>query len=298
MAVVAFSAFLGAGVSPASANMCDLTTLNSSCGPTGNGGWGINGTPGNNLFAQGAIFQQISPQPTGTGYIDSFVRVQRKGSEQGYNTDARPVQFDEKTDATFTHSLKLANVGTVAINGTNYRQFFLDINETNSANGHLLSLDKLQIFLGSTGNITGYSGGLLNGMAPVYNMDTGTDNWIKLDYTLNHGSGSGDMVAYIPDALFGPAAANPYVYLYSQFGATMTGSTTTSDAGFEEWWTNSPIAVTQNPVPEPTGLLLLGSGLVFAGNRLRSRRSRTGAHDGNEPVTKVAADADLSKAVS
>src|SRR5207237_1193506 len=75
----------------------------------------------------GAIFRQFSPQPTGTGYIDSFVRLQAKGAgtqaQQGFNTDARPVQFDENTSPQFTRSLLLANVPVVDIGGVSYREF-------------------------------------------------------------------------------------------------------------------------------------------------------------------------------
>jgi hypothetical protein len=58
-------------------------------------------------------------------------------------------------------------------------------------------------------------------------MDAGGDNWVLLDYRLNSGSGSGDMLMYVPDALFAGAA---YVYLYSRFGEHFAG-----DAGFQEW---------------------------------------------------------------
>ena len=55
----------------------------------------------------GPIFEQADPQPTGCGVIDDFLRIQSHGPgaavEQGYNTDARPLQFDEKTSHTFTH---------------------------------------------------------------------------------------------------------------------------------------------------------------------------------------------------
>src|SRR5687768_9418763 len=57
---------------------------------------------------QGALFVQDNSGPAGTGFIDSFVRIQRKGTEQGYNTDHRPVQFDEKTDPNFTRAVLLA----------------------------------------------------------------------------------------------------------------------------------------------------------------------------------------------
>ena len=48
---------------------------------------------------------------------------------------------------------------------------------------------------------------------PIYTM--GAENWIKLNYDLDNGSGSGDMFAYIPNWLFGDGK---YVYLYSKFG--------------------------------------------------------------------------------
>jgi hypothetical protein len=282
------TAMLVAGAQPARANMCDLTVASSSCGPSGVG-WDnipIN-SPSNQPFASSAIFQQVNPQPTGTGYIDSFLRIQHSATEEGYNTDARPFQagMDMKDPINYTHAITLAEVPIVNISGIDYRQFYLDINENNSANGHLLSLDKLQIFLGANGGFNSYQtggangNGKLNGVAPIYDMDTGlsstfNDNWIKLDYTTNNGgSGIGDMVAYIPNAAFGGAAGGTNVYLYSQFGATMAGPTNlTSDAGFEEWWVKSPIQTqfTQS-VPEPATLLLLASGLLIAGRGLKRK---------------------------
>ena len=80
--------------------------------------------------ANGAILQQTDAQPTGTGNIRSFVRIQGLcGVEQGYNTDARPLQFNEKKSPQFTRSLTLGDVPIVVVNGTAYREFLLDINE-------------------------------------------------------------------------------------------------------------------------------------------------------------------------
>ena len=76
-----------------------------------------------------ALFRQYSPQPTGTGVIDSFVRIQSiKGAvQQGYNSDHRPVQFDENTSPQFTRGLPLSEVPVVDIGGIKYREFLLDI---------------------------------------------------------------------------------------------------------------------------------------------------------------------------
>lgn len=239
-------------VSPASGAVCDLTSAGASCGPS--------------IFTNAAIFQQVSPQPTGSGVIDSFVRVQANGIEQGYNTDFRPVQFDENTSPIFTRSLLLSSVPIVNVGGINYRQFLLDINEPNGGDNELLSLDELRFYLGASGNLTGYNAGTkqLAGLSAIYDLDTGTDNFIKLDYSLNSGSGSGDMFAYIPASFFtGP---NQFVYLYSKFGVNFPAG-----AGFEEWAVLTP---TQTPIPEPTSLTLLATGLLFGARQLRRKQNR------------------------
>jgi SdrD B-like domain len=177
-----------------------------------------------------AILQQTDAQPTGTGVISSFVRMQGTGVESGYNTDARPLQFNENSSPRFTRSLRLSDVPVVVVGGVGYRQFLLDINQKSSS--PLLSLDELKIFLGSSPNLTGYdrTAGQLAGLAAVYDLDAGSDNSVLMNYALNHGSGSGDVTVLIPDRLFASATVDPFVYLYSAFGQTAA-----ANAGFEEW---------------------------------------------------------------
>ncbi|HUV03971.1 MAG TPA: hypothetical protein VMX94_02560 [Armatimonadota bacterium] len=192
----------------------------------------------------GAYFSQDDPHSTGSGLIHSFVRMQATGTEQGYNTDWRPVEFDEDNTSTFNHSLLWSVVPVVTIGDVDYREFLLDVNETKP--GSLISLDKLEIYLLSTENRHDYSAF----GTPVYTMDPASqNNWIKLDYALNSGSGGGDMFAYIPNSLF--TGTNQYVYLFSRFGDNFS----TSD-GFEEWAWREPI------IPEPASLLALSTGLV------------------------------------
>lgn len=243
--------FLGAGTASAEPIICDLTA-------------------GGSCTINGAIFSTVELQPTGTGVIDSFVRVQKKNTEQGYNTDHRPVQFDEKKDPNFTRDLLLTEVGTTVIDGVAYATFYLDINEPASQNKELLTLDQLEVFSHSTGNLTGYSGvpntpsGQLPGATKVYDLDATGDWAVQLSYNLfSGGSGQSDMVFYLPRTLL----TQEYVTLFSQFG-NIDGAAlkAQSQAGFEEWFT---IAQEEVPIPEPGTIALMGIGLLGVARRLR-----------------------------
>jgi SdrD B-like domain len=221
-------------------------------------------TAGSTAFApNGALVQQTNQQPTGTGFIHSFVRVQGAapggGSEQGYNTDARPLQFDENKSPVFTRSLQLSEVPIVVVNGVAYREFLLDINQKSSS--PLLSLDEVRVFLGSTGNMTGYDTTThqLAGQDAVFDLDSGGDVAVKLNAGLTHGSGSGDMLLDIPAAAFAGADPNSFVYLYSKFGVQ---AGMTANAGFEEW-----AVKTGGGTTNPTGNASLSGSVIFDANQ-------------------------------
>jgi len=190
----------------------------------------------------GAIFQQVDPQPTGTGVINSFLRIQKNGIEEGFNTDYRPPPLDAKSGR-HTRALLLSQVPEVTIDGVAYREFLLDINE--SSNQPLLSLNEVQIFLSCLPSPSSLS----SLGTPIYQMDRGEDASVKLDYSLNSGSGSGDMLLYVPSAQF-LAGHGPYVFLYSKFGEAIAGdkSKVGASAGFEEWAVREFVPP---PVPEP-----------------------------------------------
>src|SRR5215208_2189090 len=82
-----------------------------------------------------ALFYRTDLQPTGTGVLQPFVRIQAKPTEEGYNTDGA-IEFDTKDHQgqNWTHSITLADVPIVTINNIQYREFVLDINESTAQN--------------------------------------------------------------------------------------------------------------------------------------------------------------------
>src|SRR5262245_14577416 len=106
----------------------------------------------------GVLYEQCDAQPTGTGFINSFVRVQTSNAnsfdEQGSNTHARPLQFDENKSPQFTPSLPFSEIPQINRGTEVYRQFLLDVNQKASAS--LLSLDELQIFVATRGDLRSY----------------------------------------------------------------------------------------------------------------------------------------------
>ena len=223
-------------------------------------------TAGSSGFLNDAYFSTTNSQATGSGVIDSFVRLQTNNAdEQGYNTSGRPLVFDENNSPVFTRDLLLSDVPVVSLlnqnnQATQYRQFLLDINQQNcgqnkpNCTNKFLSLDSLNIYLGSTGGLLKSNPDDLG--TSVYKLTA--DN-IKLNYSLNSGSGSGDMFAYIPDAFF--TGSNKYVYLYSKFGEQYA-----NNAGFEEWAVLKGTGTPGNPpptvTPEPASMVLFSTGLL------------------------------------
>lgn len=248
--VVAFALVL-AGSGPASATILDLTTS------------GASGSIGS------AFFVQVSDLDIGTGPLEPFLRVQANELEEGVNSDG-PYTMDELA-GTWTHSLRVSDLGVVDLQGTPSIRFLLDINETAGSGQSLLSLDMLKIYLAPS---TAYNTlALLDANATkVYDLDGAgaADNWIKLDYNLSLDPGGvaiyGDMYAYLPYSMFA-AHSSQYLYLYSRFGDNLSSSD-----GVEEWALVDGGCPPPGEIPEPATLLLLGGGILSAA-ALR-RRSR------------------------
>ena len=237
----------------------------------------------------GAWFTRDTSVLSGTGVFGTFVRIQANGNatvEEGYNTSARKVVFDED-NSIHTHDITAGQIPIVeyVVGGVTkeFFEFLLDINEPASEKGkvaqNFLSLDDVQIYTSPTNFSDGN-----NPTDPadlgtlVYAMDTSTDNWeVLLDYNVfGKGSGRSDMRLLLPISTF--TDPDDFVYLYSHFGAKgeVNGEDYgvnrpagfTADAGFEEWATREgekvlePPITTDDVVPEPASCIVWGIGLV------------------------------------
>jgi hypothetical protein len=231
----------------------------------------------------GAIFTTNNAQSTGTGVINPFLRLQANGSESGINSDEGQNKLFADTKASLhTHDITLGELGTKMIENTNYFVFLLDVNETNNSAGHLISLDTFQLYTRSTSITDGAADTLAAVQAGGnlrYNMDTPGNNEVLLDYSLNNGSGSGDLFVYVPTSLFSADSSSSFLYLYTQLGykGVIGDKPNTidyrSDAGFEEWATSKDKSSTSVP-DSGSSVALLGLGLAIVGVISRRKQVR------------------------
>jgi hypothetical protein len=180
------------------------------------------------------IMQWLVIDSSGTGTFDPFVRVQGSPTEAGYNTNGTE-EFDTKTGK-WTHAIKLSDIPIVNYDSGLFREFQVDINEQTGGDNEYVSLDVIEIYLTDDPDITGYPFGSKATM--VWELDEDCDRWLKLNYSLNPGSGKRDLRVLIPDSyFFGPdycayqaIGCDTYLVTYWQLGLHYT-----SDDGFEEW---------------------------------------------------------------
>ena len=177
-------------------------------------------------IGSGVLFE-TSDINAGTGNYDSFLRIQNTGEEEGFNTDTSN-QLDNK-DGIFTHSLLIANLDVVTINGIDYYQIRLDLNEVNSSTGPNISLEELQLYYGDAAD----SFSDLASLTKVFDL---SGSLALVDH--NSGSGTDDYFFNIPVSLFAGADVGDYLTLYADFSG--------ADGGFEEFR-----ALSSEFVPQP-----------------------------------------------
>jgi hypothetical protein len=219
-------------------------------------------TPGAEAVASGALLQQLVSQPA-EGTYDPFVRIQGAGNnngvQRGYNTSARPLQFDERPNREVTHNLQLSAVPVVTIGGVAYREFLLDVNQKNKDSK--LSVEEIQIFTDARGSLAAYQNktNTFAGQQAKFNLDAGGDVTIILNDNVNPDNQYGDMKLLVPEANFAGVAASDYVYLYSRMGGKHE-----ANGGAEEW----AVRINVEPPPPPaTGTSSLSGKVWFDDNQ-------------------------------
>jgi hypothetical protein len=206
----------------------------------------------------------------GTGVIQSFLRIQANGTEQGYNTTVTKnslLPFDEKFGS-FTRNIQLNQIPVITLANVPHFQFILDVNESSGSENAFISLDQIQIY---TSPIASQNTTNLASLGTLrYDMDAGADSHVRLDSRLSHGSGTTDMSLYVPTSFFTGAAPTDYLYFYSLFGAqgNIAGRNYATSAGFEEWAVHTTTDSVYIPEPATLSLFFLAS--LFA-TRSRSR---------------------------
>ena len=239
----------GLAVATANATVIDLTGDNNS------------GT------ANSAEFDWTPAQPTGTGVIQPFVRVQADVTEEGYNTSGGE-PFDDKAGI-WTHDIQFSDLKTTAItiNGTAYFQILLDVNEPGGTKS-MISLDRLEFYTSAIGSKTTTDVASLGTLR--WSLDGAGESYVLLDASRNNGSGSGDMYAYIPISAFAGVNDSDYIYMYSRFGDQVSADGST-EGGFEEW----SLVNNMSAVPEVSALFPIAGLIAAVGftHFLRRRRS-------------------------
>jgi len=223
-------------------------------------------TAGSSGAANGAVFSFADPQPTGTGYIDPFLREQNSPSEVGVNTSIKgqvvmnTIAYDNKDPVNYTHDLAISTL--LPVNGA--YKFALDANQV--GNGPI-SLIQFQIFVSSTAfTDAGALGTFLSTATPAFDMNKNGLN--RVDVTSNSGSGSGDMTVLVPTT---GIAGNNWLYMVAGFGVDANGNGYASNDGFEEWSTST--GVPPPPVPDSASALGL-LGIAVSGIEIIRRKFR------------------------
>ncbi len=230
-------------------------------------------TDGSSGVANGATFSYTDPQPTGTGYIDPFLREQNTGGEIGVNTSIKgqtvnnTILYDNKDPVNYTHDLLISSLKVFSIGGKDYYEFGLDANQVANAP---ISLTTFKIFVKDAPAFTdaGLLGTFLSTTTAAFDMN-GDGVTHRVDISSQRGSGSGDMNVLVPTA---GIAGHAYLYLVAGFGLDAQNKGYDSNDGFEEW-----TAKTGTPPPTvPDGgstLLLLGSAFASLGVFARGRKT-------------------------
>jgi hypothetical protein len=205
----------------------------------------------------GAVFIQ-GGVGAGTGNYDPFLQVQETGSgdgvQKGYNTEpAANGEFDTKgISPGNTHSLRVSAVPVQTFEGSEYREFSLDSNDTGSDS--FMSIDEIKIFVDDQFALTDYNetsetfgNDVGTAASKIWDLDGDGDQTILAQtQALEPGSGVSDITVLVPadvfpeDCDYGSEECDLYLIFWTVNGEYVDPEDPRdfdADSGFEEWRT-------------------------------------------------------------
>jgi hypothetical protein len=186
---------------------------------------------------EGVIYQDSANIGSGTGGYNTFLALSgNDGNIAGFNSDdegaVEPSNPDQ--DLSKSETVLLASVPITTINGVQYYEIRVDLNEANSNPDGQISLDGFQLYASGSSTIQTL-GDLTNPMMAklIYDLDAGGDKSLLLS-EVSTGSGTDDYSIFIPVTLFGDAnPATTYLYVNAALG--YEGGDYVENSGFEEF---------------------------------------------------------------
>ncbi|WP_265527965.1 DUF7507 domain-containing protein, partial [Sphingomicrobium marinum] len=221
-------------------------TINATVEPdkTGDGKPDLDITAGGESGTiNGAVFTDAVNVGSGTGNYNTFLAIQDNNDpgdwERGFNTiDSPPLDgSNPEIDHAKTEAVLLGAIPITVIDGVEYYEFRVDLNEANSAPNTQISLDIFKLYVSSDGTIqtrTDLENPVITDL--VFDMDGGPDGDVSvlLSEANSSGSGTDDYAVLVPAALFaGYDAATTWLYL--DVGMGYAGAGWGVNGGFEEW---------------------------------------------------------------
>src|SRR5262245_62633662 len=132
----------------------------------------------------GVIFEDAARVGSGTGNYNTFLAISNNsGIESGFNSDDTPPidATNHDIDQAKTHTVLLSSLVQITVNGVQYYQVRIDLNEANSDPNAQISLDQFKIYTSTNGGLESTTDLFNPANATLkYNMDAGQDISILL----------------------------------------------------------------------------------------------------------------------
>ena len=196
----------------------------------------------------GVIYTDAVNVGSGTGNYNTFLAISdNDGDESGFNSDDTPPidTTNKDIDQAKTHTVLLSDLVIVTVDGVQYYEFRVDLNESNNDPSAQISLDAFQLYSSTDGEIVSTTD--LFNENQIYDLDAAGDVSVLLSDASSSGSGTDDYSVLVPVSMFaGLDPTTTYIYLYVEMGFADTSGVDTwgVNGTFEEWNLENGVTLT------------------------------------------------------